>query len=164
LQAIKHEEVMLELESIRAKRERTAPVCPNCSTQTIKYYQSPLSATLTQNTTDSDPTDNYGKYSSCMKNMESQTILLNNIVDLESISSNEMRMFFEMAKNKSTRTANKEVNTDFDLIRSNITIMRQQQTTTTDKSTTTAHHSHNGTTTTDNKVSFIQLDTVIAIV
>lgn len=30
---------MLELESIRARRERLMPICPNCSTQTIPVYQ-----------------------------------------------------------------------------------------------------------------------------
>lgn len=36
---MKHEEIMLELESIRAKRERLLPFCPNCSTQQIAMYQ-----------------------------------------------------------------------------------------------------------------------------
>lgn len=39
LQSLKHEEILLELESIRARRERLMPVCPNCSTQTIPVYQ-----------------------------------------------------------------------------------------------------------------------------
>lgn len=39
LQALKHEEILLELESIRARRERLLPLCPNCS-QTYSMYQS----------------------------------------------------------------------------------------------------------------------------
>ena len=39
LQALKHEEIMLELESIRARRERLMPICPNCSMQTLSMYQ-----------------------------------------------------------------------------------------------------------------------------
>lgn len=39
LQSLKHEEILLELESIRARRERLMPICPNCSTQTIGVYQ-----------------------------------------------------------------------------------------------------------------------------
>ena len=38
LQALKYEEIQLELESIRAKRERLQPVCPHCNTQTIQLY------------------------------------------------------------------------------------------------------------------------------
>lgn len=38
LQGLKNEETMLELESIRAKRERLQPVCPHCNTQTIQLY------------------------------------------------------------------------------------------------------------------------------
>ena len=43
LQALKHEEIMLELESIRARRERLLPLCPNCSSQTLNMYQPPSS-------------------------------------------------------------------------------------------------------------------------
>lgn len=39
LQALKHEEIMLELESIRARRDRLMPICPNCSMQTMAVYQ-----------------------------------------------------------------------------------------------------------------------------
>lgn len=39
MQALKHEEILLELESIRARRDRLLPLCPNCSTQTIAMYQ-----------------------------------------------------------------------------------------------------------------------------
>lgn len=38
LQALKHEEILLELESIRARRERLMPLCPNCS-QAYSIYQ-----------------------------------------------------------------------------------------------------------------------------
>lgn len=47
LQALKHEEILLELESIRARRERLLPMCPNCSSQTYPMYQ-PMSQTSTQ--------------------------------------------------------------------------------------------------------------------
>ncbi len=104
MQAIKHEEVMLELESIRAKRERNAPICPNCATQTIKYYQSPANANIDDH-----------KYPSCMKQVETQTVLLNSLSDLETISSNEIRMLLTMNKIK-PRTTNKESNTDYDLL------------------------------------------------
>jgi hypothetical protein len=40
LQALKHEEILLELESIRAKKERLMPLCPQCSSQTIQLYHS----------------------------------------------------------------------------------------------------------------------------
>lgn len=39
LQSLKHEEILLELESLKARRERLMPMCPNCSTQTIGMYQ-----------------------------------------------------------------------------------------------------------------------------
>jgi hypothetical protein len=44
MQSLKHEEILLELESIRARRERLMPICPNCSTQTYPIYQ-PLNIT-----------------------------------------------------------------------------------------------------------------------
>jgi hypothetical protein len=37
---LKHEEILIELDLIRTKRERILPICPNCSTQTIAVYQS----------------------------------------------------------------------------------------------------------------------------
>ena len=50
LQALKHEEILLELESIRARRDRLLPICPNCSTQTMSMYHpmQQTSATSTQ--------------------------------------------------------------------------------------------------------------------
>ena len=48
LQALKHEEILLELESIGARRERLLPMCPNCSTQTIPMYQSAHQCSVTQ--------------------------------------------------------------------------------------------------------------------
>ncbi len=38
MQILKHEEVMLELELIRTRRDRLLPLCPNCSSQ-ISYQQ-----------------------------------------------------------------------------------------------------------------------------
>lgn len=40
MQALKHEEIMLELELIRTRRDRLLPICPNCSSQTMAVYQS----------------------------------------------------------------------------------------------------------------------------
>jgi hypothetical protein len=38
-QELKHEEILLEMESLRAKRERVVPpLCPQCSSQTIQLY------------------------------------------------------------------------------------------------------------------------------
>ncbi|RNA12422.1 peripheral-type benzodiazepine receptor-associated 1-like [Brachionus plicatilis] len=48
LQALKHEEILLELESIRARRERLLPLCPNCS-QTYSMYQSNQAPNHSQN-------------------------------------------------------------------------------------------------------------------
>ncbi len=45
---MKHEEILLELESIGARRERLLPMCPNCSTQTIPMYQSVHQCSVTQ--------------------------------------------------------------------------------------------------------------------
>ena len=39
MQALKHEEIMLELELIRTRRDRLLPICPNCSSQTMAVYQ-----------------------------------------------------------------------------------------------------------------------------
>lgn len=47
LQALKHEEILLELESIRARRERLMPLCPNCS-QTYSIYQTNQAQTHSQ--------------------------------------------------------------------------------------------------------------------
>jgi hypothetical protein len=49
MQSLKHEEILLELESIRARRERLMPICPNCNAQTFPMYQPlhpPASATM----------------------------------------------------------------------------------------------------------------------
>ncbi|CAF0705935.1 unnamed protein product [Brachionus calyciflorus] len=53
LQALKHEEILLELESIRARRERLLPLCPNCSSQTYPMYQP-----MTQPITNPQPSQN----------------------------------------------------------------------------------------------------------
>ena len=39
MQVLKHEEIMLELELIRTRRDRLMPLCPNCSSQTMAVYQ-----------------------------------------------------------------------------------------------------------------------------
>ena len=39
MQNLKQEEIMLELELIRTRRDRLLPLCPNCSSQTMAVYQ-----------------------------------------------------------------------------------------------------------------------------